>query len=354
MSDDYGRRPPRRPPARRRMEFEEEEEYAEEPRPRRRPPAPRSGRPKGPPAKARAREPRPSFWSRLFGGGRSRPRRVRRDEGFDWDDAQYDAYDDGGVEDGRPGRYSGEDWSGEFRSGRAAKRHRASLLELATPVFAYASILPRDAGGMHPGYDAFRQEVLTALQKIESEAQENAIDPEDAQDAVYALCLFLDGEVAASEWTGKIQWAEEPLYAVKLQDPEGGENFFKKLDAMGDRRRAAKEVFLVSLALGYRGKYADLEPTQQAARLGEIRQKVLRSIHRQPLDQADVLFPEAYEPAAPIENDVPPPPRWWLFASIGGVVAGLLIWLLLYVWAGKLPEAPAEKLKPVQVTEVRR
>src|SRR4029453_4678758 len=102
-------------------------------------------------------------------------------------------------------------------------------------------------------------------------------------------------------------------------------NFFKKLDAMGDRRRAAKEVFLVCLAMGYRGKYADMEPTQQAAKLGEIRQKVLRSIHPDPLHRAEVLFPGAYEPAAPIENDVPPPPRWWIAASLGGALLAFLI-----------------------------
>lgn len=371
MSDEYGRRPPRRPPERRRMEFDEgpddpresegDDGYDEpDRRPRRPPPrgaAPRGGgRPAGRRPAPPPREPRESLWSRLF-GAKKRTRRPRRDESFDWDYAQDER--DAEYDDSRPGRFSGESWDDDFRGERRGperprRRQRLTLMEICTPVFAYASILPRDAGGMHPSYQQFRQEVLSALQRIESEAEEHGIDRDDATDAVYALCLFLDSEIAASEWTGKLQWANEPLYAVKLQDPEGGENFFKKLDAMGDRRRAAKEIFLVCLAMGYRGKYADLEPTQQAARLGEIRQKVLRSIHPNPLDQADVLFPEAYEAAAALENDVPPPPRWWLFASIGGAVLALLIWIVLYVAADKIPSGPAEQLKKVETSaEVR-
>lgn len=214
---------------------------------------------------------------------------------------------------------------------------------------------------MHPAYAQFREQVLTALARVESAAAESGIDREDASEAVYALCLFLDEQVADSEWTGKAQWAGEPLHIVKLGDPEGGINFFRRLDALSDRQRAVKEIFLVCLAMGYRGRYAELEPTEQVARIGEIRQKIVRSIYPRPVDSMDVLFPEGYEPPIPLEDDVPPPPKWWFAASIGTVAFSLLLWGLL-VWASfVIADRPTDSLRGVSATapgassgEVRR
>ena len=348
MSDEYGRGG--RPPRGRRPRFDNLDD--EDDSPRRQPARPSPGRVR-PPARPPRKPAGPGFWARLFGRSDDPRRRRRSRADYDWDYAQDDA-DDDGERPGSGGRYTRESWDDEGKSQRTTRRHKQSLIDLCTPVLAYSSVLPRDAGGMHPTYAQFRQEVLTALQKIETEAPESGIDREDAQDAVYALALFLDEDVATSEWTGRLQWANEPLYAVKLQDPEGGNNFFRKLDEMGDRRRAVKEVFLVCLAMGFRGKYAELEPSQQAAKLGEIRQRVLRSIHETPLDSVDELFPEAYEPAQPLVDDVPPPPKWWITASFAIVAVAVIVYALLLWAANGAPDEPARNLKSVTVSQVTR
>lgn len=321
---------------------------------RRRPPAPRGGGRRRP-APARRSE---GFLSSLFGGGggdRRRRRARSQDEDFDWDYAQDER--EYGDADEPSGAFTGESWDDERRErgrrpGRGRKPERLTLMDLCNPVFAYAAMLPRDPGGMHPSYDQFREQVLTALQRVESEGPNHGIDREDAAEAVYACCLFLDEQVQDSEWTGKLQWSAEPLHIVKLGDPEGGINFFRRLDALGERHREVKEIFLVCLAMGYRGRYAELEPTEQVARIGEIRQKIVRSIYPRPVDSQEVLFPEAYEPPAPLEDDVPPPPRWWWGASLGAVAVSLLLWGIL-LWAALVAaDEPAETLRGVSVTAV--
>lgn len=361
MSDQHGRGG--RGPRDRRPRFEDEDggrggsrerrprfddlDEQDEPQQRRAGPARAESRR---PARPARRPAAPGFFARLFGGA-DRPRlRHRGREDYDWDHAQDDEGDDrrGG------GRYSRESWDDDDRSERRPRGRKLGLMDLCTPVFAYSSMLPRDAGGMHPSYGQFRQEVLSALQKIETEAPEFGIDQEDAKDAIYALCLFLDQDIATSEWSGKAQWSNEPLYAVKLQDPEGGINFFRRLDEMGNRRRAVKEVFLVCLAMGFTGKYAELEPAQQAAKLGEIRQRVLRSIHATPLDNVEELFPEAYEAAEPLVDDVPPPPKWWITASFAVVAVSVIAFAVLLWAAHRAPREPARQLKAVTVSEVVR
>lgn len=363
MSDDSRRRrsgPGRRP----RPSFDDDEQdYGPEQeyddgggaRPRRRAPGPPRRRPGGRVTPARKQG---GLWSLLFASPRAQSRRPVRREGFDWAVAEEEDYrrsrrDE--RDDWREDEDEEDDYAPRRRPPRERSRRgeRLTLMDLCTPIFGYAAILPRESGGTHPAYAQFRQEVLNALQRIETEAPEHGIDREDAAAARYALALFMDEQVAESEWSGKSQWANEPLSMVLLADPEGGKNFFRRLESMGDRQRGVKEVYLVCLAMGYRGEHAEEpDPTKQATRLGEIRQKILRSIHREPLDTMDVLFPEAYEPAVPIEIDTPPPPKLWVGLSLGGVALAILIYIVLFVSAGRAPEEARKRLEGLRSSSV--
>jgi len=280
-------------------------------------------------------------------GSRVPARRPARGQRFDWGD------DDGGYEDsGQAGqeRYDadyGEERAPARRRSRPSRERRLSLMELCTPVFGYAALLPQEASGPQPQYTKFRDEVLVALKRIEDEAPRHGIESEDAREAVYALSLFVDGQVAESDWTVKAEWMAEPLHIVKLQDAEGGINFFKHLDDLGDRQKAVREVYLVCLALGFRGKYAELDATQQAAQIGEIRQRVVRSIHSTPLEKLGELFPDGYRPADPIEDEVPPPPRWWALASLGAVVLAVVVYVILFFAAARSPRPADATVQPL-------
>ena len=64
----------------------------------------------------------------------------------------------------------------------------------------------------------------------------------------------------------------------------------------------------------------------------------MRDVISQPLEKCAELFPEAYEHADVIEDEVPPAPGWWWAASIGAVIVAAGIWVLMFVWAGSSPE----------------
>lgn len=298
---------------------------------------------------------------------RSRPRRrgekggSRRERGkrrgrldfsdLDQDDDRSD--DRFGDDDG----YDDEDRAPRRRPGRRKppRQERLTLMNLCTPLFGYAAILPQKAEDPQPAYKPLRDEVLASLKRIETEAAQHGIEATDATHACYALCFLMDTQVAGSEWNAKSEWATEPLGIVLQRDPEGGVNFFRRLEGFGDREKEVKEIYLVCLALGFRGKFAELEPTEQAARIGEVRQQLVRSIRPEPLEKLPELFPEAYRSAEPIEDEVPRPPGWWLFVSMGVVAVVLLVWIGLYLWSGRVPgpaiealdSAMAERARPV-------
>jgi len=360
--EDEPRRPARRPggghrppPARRpRSDFRDDSEGDDEddrvpsrpsqrrPGARRPAPAPRSARQGG------------GFWR--FLGFEPKPARKRAQQGaFDWAGAQDD-FEDEEVEYRARRRSPGsrdddEEDRDRYRDRQPKGRRRLALMDFCTPIFGFASVLPRDGiGGAQPNYQQFRQQVLSELQRLLSEGPEHGIEPEDCREAHYALALFMDDQVAGSDWTHREQWAREPLNIELLGDMEGGVNFYKHLDSLANRQRAVRAVYLVCLSLGFKGEFAGLEPAQQMAKLGEIKQQQLRAIVKTPFDQLEVLFPDAYDEAAPLEDAVPPPPRWWTWVSLSIVAAALLIYALLWWLAGSMSGDAARRLKEISAS----
>jgi type VI secretion system protein ImpK len=353
MSRKYGssrgrRRPPeRRDGSRKKIDFGDvdngyddyDDEYDEEdePRSRRSRRAPSRGRPRG---GRRERE-------RSRSGGRGRASRGRRDDArFDWD-----AVDDEEPYDDEEESYEEESYD-EPRRRRPRRRERKktaparrSLMELCTPVFGYAAVLPQDPDGEHPAYQQFRQQVVAALHSVENDAPNHGIEAEDARQACYALSLFMDTYVANSAWNAKAEWAGEPLGIMLHQDPEGGINFFQRLESFRDDQKDVREIYLVCLALGFRGKYAEMELNQQATQIAEEKLRLLRQTHPVPLEKQAKLFPAAYRPAQPITDEIPPPPRWWVITSAAVVVACLLVWVLLFWVAGRTSAEPSRLLE---------
>jgi type VI secretion system protein ImpK len=290
-------------------------------------------------------------------GRRGSESSSKKGGGFDWSVADdEDEYDDESEDDGyESSRYDDEEDEAPRRrrkKKRAPRQKRKTLMDLCTPIFAYASLLPTDASAGQPDYRQFRDRVVADLNRMLPEAAENGIEAEDVRSASYALSFFLDTQIAQSEWAGKAQWSAEPLGIVLQQDPEGGVNFFLRLEAFGDRHKAVKEVYLVCLALGFRGKYAEQDAATQAAQIADIRQKIVRSINPEPIDKKAELFPEAYEPADAIADEIPPPPTWWWVASFGFVAIVVVVWVLLFFWAGRSP-APADEVVTRELEQVQ-
>lgn len=273
--------------------------------------------------------------------------RGRGKGGFDWsvaaddDDRDDNEYDD---------EYDDEPRHEEPRArsrrgpGRRGTKQRKTLMDLCTPVFGHLAILPVKPEDPQPPYQPYRTHIVEALDRIQREAPENGIEAEDANQACYGLCFLADTLVGDSAWNGKLDWSGEPLGIVRYQDPEGGVNFFHRLERFGERQRAVKEVYLVCVALGFRGKYAELELTEQAAKLADLKQQIVRDVRPKSFMDLPELFPEAYEPAASIEGEVPPPPKTWWIASIGVVIVAAVLWVAMFFWAGSSPKAAADRV----------
>ncbi|MCB9877477.1 MAG: DotU family type IV/VI secretion system protein [Planctomycetes bacterium] len=201
---------------------------------------------------------------------------------------------------------------------------RERLPELCNDLFAFALGLrtAKDPGAM----DQLQGTMARLLEKLGQRAREAGVDSAHLDAARYALCALLDEIVLGSRWELKTHWFQQPLQMIYFGDFTAGEQFYRRLDELrGDAEHNvdAIEVYAQCLAIGFRGKYADLAGMQKVddllAELGEQTRRA-RGVTGPALSKSFVRTES-------LPTQVRRLPVWVAAASAAGVV--LLLWLLL-------------------------
>lgn len=156
-----------------------------------------------------------------------------------------------------------------MKPSQAVARAARPLPDLCAEVFAFALSLrsAKDPGDA----DSLRRSVAQLFDRLSQRAREANIDSAHLDQARYVLCALIDEIVLSSKWEMKSQWMNQPLQMAYFQDFTAGEQFYRRLDALrgakGDREIDLLEVYAQCLAVGFRGKYADLAGMQKIADL---------------------------------------------------------------------------------------
>ncbi|HET7649521.1 MAG TPA: DotU family type IV/VI secretion system protein [Gammaproteobacteria bacterium] len=179
--------------------------------------------------------------------------------------------------------------------------------------------------------DTLRTEVLGKLKACDRQAQQFALPAATLDAARFAVVAYLDELILTSSWPDKPHWQQLTLQRELFHTTNAGAEFYTRLSALGDddAARAAREVFYLCLALGFRGKFFG---EARFSEFAEVKRATLRLLlpDSQGLDLKSVtLFPEAYGPAH--RGHKPLAGRWdilpWVF---GAPVAALVILYLIY------------------------
>jgi type VI secretion system protein ImpK len=133
-----------------------------------------------------------------------------------------------------------------------------SLPDLCGDLLAFAMQLRRAAD---PGdAEALRQRIDEQFRALESNARQSDVPQEDVQQAKYAIAAFIDEMILTSNWALKDSWADRPLQLSYFNDFSAGEEFYNKVEALRTaKKNSVLEVYYLCLALGFRGKYVDLQ-----------------------------------------------------------------------------------------------
>jgi type VI secretion system protein ImpK len=191
-----------------------------------------------------------------------------------------------------------------------------------------------------PGADQLLQTLRRQIGQFEASADDAGISAESVAVANFALCALIDEAAAATPWGG--HWLKAGLLQSLHGEELGGEKFFMLLAKMAENPAANRdllEFFHVCLALGYEGRYRQIEDGKR--QLDEVRAKIYEIVRRQRPPVNRVLS-ESWRAASvasrPAERGAP------VFWAIAGAAAVILVGLQL---AGK-PEQAGVSTPPAQ------
>jgi type VI secretion system protein ImpK len=214
-----------------------------------------------------------------------------------------------------------------------------ALADLCGDLLAFALQLKRSSD---PGdAEMMRQKIDEQFRALETKARQSDVPQEDVQQAKYAIAAFIDEMILTSSWALKESWADKPLQLAYFNDFSAGEEFYNKIDTLrGAKRNNVLEVYYLCLALGFRGKFVDLQGMEKKKVLMDTMLREMRG--PAPAPGAATLSPN-WQPPDALPGIVKNFPAWFVAAACGLFI--ILLFILLSTLLGSSAERVVETFK---------
>lgn len=191
-----------------------------------------------------------------------------------------------------------------------------------------------------PDITALRTQLMSGLDQFTRQASSAGIPADEVEQARFALTAWADELIVTSGWSAAEEWSHSPLQSQLFQTHRGGNEFYERLHALRPDQSAAREIFFLCLAMGFRGQYMEQEAERQEVL--RVQYETLRSARRaRDVATTVPLSPAAYQ--LEIELDAQAGGSWLglalRYAAFGLVLYGLL-WGGLTLAARSIPLPP--------------
>ncbi len=175
--------------------------------------------------------------------------------------------------------------------------------------------------------DALYLVVRDQISAICEEARQRGYDPATQLAYRYALCVFIDEAVMATEWGRQCNWSDRSLLSYHHNETWGGEKFFTVLARMQmdpARYRDVLEFKYLCLCLGFQGKYGQQHDSQEV--LNGLIVKLHRILRAQRGDTPERLTDEPGNVASRRYRLATQWPLWTPWVLAGVVLTGVYLY----------------------------
>ncbi len=203
---------------------------------------------------------------------------------------------------------------------------RVTLTELATDILLFAVGMRDRAPAAQ--FCCVHQGALKLFDEFESRAKAERIDPDEIAAVKYALAAFVDEVIMRAEWSGRDEWAEDPLQLHYFGTYLAGEGFFENLGLLRSQAKTRSEalaVYYQCLLLGLKGKYG----VGGEDKLESLMRAVQNELGGETDPAASQLCPHwqaADKPEPPTDKI----PRWFVYACVAVVVTCVLLYAFFF------------------------
>ena len=209
-----------------------------------------------------------------------------------------------------------------------------ALIDHFLPPIAFAAMLASEANLADTPYDTARADMDRLLDRaVEAARREH---PDQADDALFAVCAFADETVLDSSWPGRDAWMRRKLQEERFHTANAGWEFYERFERLNTdgitdenrdesdspsetpRNRARRdllEVYLACLTLGFKGRYDDDPGRDRIDRMADAGLERLMTDSRL---SEEKVFPEAYGTPLPVPEPDRFPPALRAIVFFGG------------------------------------
>ncbi|MCB2181955.1 MAG: DotU family type IV/VI secretion system protein [Desulfobulbaceae bacterium] len=169
------------------------------------------------------------------------------------------------------------------------------LRDCFAELIAYVAYFLKSGAASSQSFGQVQADVQRLLAESESMMRDGAIAAEDYNEARFAVCAWVDEALLSSNWSGKNQWQKDSLQRKYFQTSDAGEEFFDRLNRLGQQQRDAREIYYLCLAMGFKGRYHQDgdRPLLEQLKTSNLKFLLGSSVGLPALDRTE-LFPEAY------------------------------------------------------------
>ncbi len=166
------------------------------------------------------------------------------------------------------------------------------LVDCLIELITFTAYLNESLPLAHPSYEETRKKYEHLFDQAEIRRKENGFSDEDWNDALFAVCAWIDEIILCSDWRERANWQRAQLQRIYFNTSNAGEEFFQRLSRCAEDNKPVREVYEHCLSLGFKGLF--FKPDDQV-QLAQIKNKnlelVTENVNEMP---GEDLFPDAY------------------------------------------------------------
>jgi type VI secretion system protein ImpK len=212
-----------------------------------------------------------------------------------------------------------------------------SLARLAGDYIAFVQLLAQAPADAMPEPQALRSRLLALLEPVSKGSAAEGIPTDEVEEARFALVAWADETLLRREWAGRAEWQRETLQLQIFRTARGGNEFYEHLARLRPEQNAAREVYFLTLVLGFEGQYATSPADRQALIQHQFETLRAAGVVQDAMTETPVA-PTAYE----LDISLPRAGGWGVLGWLGLGVVGLavfygVVWGVLALVGGDVP-----------------
>ena len=133
------------------------------------------------------------------------------------------------------------------------------LVDAFAELFAYVGLLLSGLPARQPAEAEVAGHFRLLVERSERYRDACGMPRRDWEAGFFAVCAWADERILCSAWEGRPAWLQVQLQRRRFQTTRGGELFFERLAALPPEAVQQRAVFDYCLALGFQGRYFELE-----------------------------------------------------------------------------------------------